>query len=54
VPKYRYKILKGDLGKYVYQSIYAYTERARCEVIELNVQVDYVHLPVKVPPKGFC
>ncbi|WP_420840971.1 hypothetical protein [Bathymodiolus platifrons methanotrophic gill symbiont] len=22
VPKYRYKILEGDLGRYVYQSIY--------------------------------
>ncbi len=51
VPKYRYQILKGDLGKYVYQSIYAHTERAGCEVIELNVQPDHVHLLVKVPPK---
>ncbi len=53
VPKYRYQILKGDLGKYVYQSIYAHTERAGCEVIELNVQPDHVHLLVKVPPKDF-
>ncbi|WP_230991157.1 IS200/IS605 family transposase [Bathymodiolus platifrons methanotrophic gill symbiont] len=51
VPKYRYKILKGDLGRYVYQSIYAHTERAGCEVIELNVQADHVHLLVKIPPK---
>ncbi len=51
VPKYHYKILKGDLGQYVYQSIYAHTERAGCEVIELNVQVDHVHLLVKIPPK---
>ena len=51
VPKYRYQILKGDLGKYVYKSICAYTERAGCEVIELNVQPDHVHLLVKVPPK---
>jgi len=28
VPKYRYRILKGDIGKFVYQSIYAHTERA--------------------------
>jgi len=35
VPKYRYKILKGDLVKYVYQSIYAHTERAGCEVTVL-------------------
>jgi putative transposase len=26
-------------------------ERSGCEVIELNVQPDHVHLLVKVPPK---
>jgi len=51
VPKYSYKILKGDLGRYVYQSIYTHTERAGCEVIELNVQADHVHLVVKIPSK---
>jgi len=51
VPKYRYRILKGGIGKFVYQSIYAHTERLGCEVIELNVQPDHVHLLVKVPPK---
>ena len=43
--------LKRDIGKYVYQSIYAHTERSGCEVVELNVQPDHVHLLVKVPPK---
>ncbi|WP_428354560.1 IS200/IS605 family transposase [Methyloprofundus sp.] len=51
VPKYRYRVLKGDIGKFVYQSIYAHTERSGCEIIELNVQPDHVHLLVKVPPK---
>jgi len=51
IPKYRYQILKGDLGKYVYQSIYTHTERAGCEVIELNVQINHVHLLAKVPSK---
>ena len=51
VPKYRYRILKGDIGKFVHQSIYAHTERSGCEVVELNVQADHVHLLVKVPPK---
>ena len=52
VPKYQYRVLKGDIGKFVYKSIYAHTERSGCEVVELNVQPDHVHLPVKVPPKG--
>ena len=51
VPKYRYKILNGEIGNYVYRSIYAQVERSKCEIIELNVQVDHVHLLVKIPPK---
>ena len=43
VPKYRYRILKGDIGKFVYKSLYAHTERSGCEVFELNVQPDHVH-----------
>ncbi len=35
VPKYRYRILKGSFGKYVYKSLYAHTERSGCEVVEL-------------------
>ena len=38
-------------GKFVYKSIYTHTERSGCEVVELNVQSDHVHLLVKVPPK---
>ena len=51
VPKYRYRVLQGDIGKYVYRSIYAHTERAECQIVELNVQSDHVHLLVKIPPK---
>jgi len=51
VPKYRYRILTGDIGKFVYKSIHAHVERSGCETVELNVQPDHVHLLVKVPPK---
>ncbi len=44
-------MLQGNVGKFVYKSVYAHTERSGCEVIELNVQPDHVHLLVKVPPK---
>ncbi len=49
VPKYRYQILKGDLGKFVYKSLYAHTERAGGEVVELNVQPDHVHFWFRDP-----
>ena len=51
VPKYRYRILKGDIGKFVSQSIDAHTKRSGCEVVRLNVQSDHVRLLVKIPPK---
>ena len=50
-PKYRYRILKGNLGKYVEYNISLEVNRLKCQVSELNVQEDHVHLLVKVPPK---
>ncbi len=51
VPKYRYKILTGKLGQEVERCIRAFSEQQGCSIIELNVQVDHVHLLVMVPPK---
>lgn len=50
-PKYRYKILKDKVGKELYRSIYILCNMKDCEVLELNVQPDHVHLVVIVPPK---
>jgi len=51
VPKYRYRVLTEEIGRFVYKCVYAHTERSGCEVVELNVQADHVHLLVKIPPK---
>jgi len=51
VPKYRYRILKGQIAFELTKSIRVYSERLGCELVELNVQEDHVHLLVKVPPK---
>ncbi len=51
VPKYRYRILKDKVGFEVSKTIRVYTERLGCEIVEMNVQADHVHLLVKVPPK---
>lgn len=51
VPKYRYRILVDKVGFEVSKSIRVYAERLGCEVVELNVQPDHVHLLVKVLPK---
>lgn len=51
VPKYRYRVLTERVGFEVQKTIRVYTERLGCEIVELNVQADHVHLLVKVPPK---
>ena len=51
VPKYRFRILTGKIAKEVESCIRSFSEQKQCEVIELNVQVDHIHLIVMVPPK---
>jgi putative transposase len=51
VPKYRYRILTGRVAEEVARCIRAFVEQQQSEVVELNVQVDHVHLLVLVPPK---
>lgn len=51
VPKYRYRILKGELANEVSKCIKMFSDQKGCEVVELNVQIDHVHLVVMVPPK---
>ena len=51
VPKYRFRILSGQVAGEVGRCIRAFSERSGAEVVELNVQIDHVHLLVLVPPK---
>lgn len=51
VPKYRFKVLVGNVAKEVENCIRAFTEQQGGEIIELNIQLDHVHLLVNVPPK---
>ena len=51
VPKYRLRILKGEIKSLVEEDIRKLCEWKRCEVVELNVQEDHIHLLVSVPPK---
>ena len=51
VPKYRYRILNGKIGNEVNRCIRAFSDSLKCEIIELNVQIDHVHILVFVPPK---
>lgn len=51
VPKYRYRILSVKVGTLVENCIRAFSQQQGGEVVELNVQIDHVHLLSMVPPK---
>lgn len=51
VPKYRYRILTGEIKREVEETIKMISEQKGCEIVELNVQEDHVHLLVMIPPK---
>jgi len=51
VPKYRLRILTGTIRDFVDNDIRMLCEWNSSEVVELNVQVDHIHLVVSVPPK---
>jgi putative transposase len=50
-PKYRYRILSGDIAQDVDNCVHDFSERVGCEVTEMKVQADLVHLLAMVPPK---
>ena len=51
-PKYRQRILKDEIGEYTKREIVnLLRQKDGIEVIELNVQIDHVHLVVWIPPK---
>ena len=51
VPKYRYRVLTGEVAAELYKTIRVYCECLGCDIVELNIQCDHVHLLVSMPPK---
>ena len=51
VPKYRFRILIGEVAQEVERCIKAFVDQQKGEIVELNVQIDHVHLLVMIPPK---
>ncbi len=45
------KVLSGEIGIEVRNCIRAFSERKECQIVELNVEIDHVHLLVMIPPK---
>ena len=51
-PKYRFRVLKSEIKEEVEACIKGFSEVQKCELLELNVQIDHVHLLLMVPPKN--
>jgi len=51
VPKYRFRILRGEIKREVEKMVVMTSEQLGCIIAELNIQEDHVHLLVMVPPK---
>ena len=46
-PKYRYRMLSSDIAQDVDNCVRGFSERMGCEITEMNVQADHVHLRLK-------
>ena len=51
VPKYRFRVLEGEIRAEAEECIRTFSSQLKCEIVELNVQNDHVHLLVFIPPK---
>ena len=50
-PKYRYRILRGGVGRKTRDWIRRICEWTGVEILEGNVSYDHVHLLLSIPPK---
>ena len=51
-PKYRFRILKGEMKTYTERLLYKLVEqKAGVEILEMNVQEDHVPMVLEIAPK---
>jgi putative transposase len=50
-PKYRYRVLFGEVKTLVENDLRMLCEWKGVDIIEMNVQIDHVHLLCSIPPK---
>jgi len=50
-PKYRFRIMKGEIGRSVREILRQLCEWKKVEILEGNVQTDHIHLVLSIPPK---
>src|SRR5664279_1653304 len=50
-PKYRFRILEGLVKESLTKDIQTLLNWKSCEMIEMNIQIDHIHLILSIPPK---
>ena len=50
-PKYRFRVLEGLVKELLTKDIQMLLEWKSCELIEMNIQIDHIHLILSIPPK---
>jgi len=50
-PKYRFRVLRGEIGLSVRDIIKQLCEWRKIEILEGNVQTDHIHLVLSIPTK---
>ena len=51
IAKYRYHTLTGPINKEVHNCVTIFSDQLGCEIVELNIKADHIHLIPNVPPK---
>ena len=51
MPKYRHKILRGNVKSEIESCLHVCCEKNSCGIQELNIQKDHIHMIVMLPPK---
>ena len=50
-PKYRFRVLKDQVSREVNNCINIFSGKLGCEIVDLSIQSDHIHLIINVPPK---
>jgi putative transposase len=50
-PKYRYRILEGEVAQQLKEKIRTICEWKGVEILELSIMKDHVHMVVTIPPR---
>ena len=50
-PKYRYRVLFGEVKSLVEKDVRMLCEWKGVDIMELNVQIDHIHVVCSIPPK---